>query len=312
MRFDTQDLRAIIALVEESSVTSAGDRLGISQSAMSHRIAAWHSDLGRPLFVKSGRSLTPTPEAQRIAQEGKQILDRIDQLFEVEIRDFTTLRERFTIASTDFERGLFLHDVQKEVLTAAPSSALSFVWDNLDSREALRKGHHDVAVGRLATALGEDFHWEELCSVGLKVFYDPAVRNAPLTPEDYWNSRHLRVIFSRDDDTYVDNFLATTGHEQRRIIATEVPSLWEVMAALRGTDLLVTTPCVLMMRSRDELAYCDPPIPIPPVSIGMMWHDRTAYSASHAWLRSVIRSTIKNTVNTSPTRWDGLELKLAD
>ncbi len=28
MKFDTQDLRAIIALVEESSVTAAGDRLG--------------------------------------------------------------------------------------------------------------------------------------------------------------------------------------------------------------------------------------------------------------------------------------------
>lgn len=309
MRLETGDLRVLVALVEEGSVTAAGDRIGVSQSAISHRIAAWNSGLGRPLFVKSGRNLVPTPEAHRVATESKRILEQIDHLLDSATLDLATMREQFTISSTDFERGIFLHDVQSAVLASAPQSSLHFVWGNLDSRAMLQQGKIDLSLGRLTTALSEEFHWANLFSDKVKVFYDPDVRSAPVDSADYWSSRHVRVIFSRDDDTYVDNVLSMLGHREKRSIATEVPSLWEIFQVLKGTNLLVTTPSALLGQFGDRLACCDPPMEITPITVGMLWHERTHYSAAHRWLRSTIKRHVASSIDTLCALNPAIELR---
>jgi len=60
-------LRALIAVVDEGSFSVAAERLGISQSAVSHAVAALERATGRPVLVRTGR---PQPTAV-----GRQILD---------------------------------------------------------------------------------------------------------------------------------------------------------------------------------------------------------------------------------------------
>ncbi len=73
---DLASLEAFLAVAESSGFSAAGERLRITQPAVSKRIAALEQDLGRRLFDRIGREVTLTeagrallPRAQRILSE---------------------------------------------------------------------------------------------------------------------------------------------------------------------------------------------------------------------------------------------------
>lgn len=73
---DTQALAAFLHVAETSSFSRAGERLFLSQPAVSKRVAALEAELGTPLFNRIGKSVSLTaageallPYARRVQQE---------------------------------------------------------------------------------------------------------------------------------------------------------------------------------------------------------------------------------------------------
>lgn len=73
---DTQHLQAFVAVAETGSFSGAGQRLHLTQPAVSKRIAALEQQLHNPLFDRVGRQISLTqaglsllPNAKRILQE---------------------------------------------------------------------------------------------------------------------------------------------------------------------------------------------------------------------------------------------------
>ena len=58
---DLKQIQYFVALYEEHSVTRAAQRLNIVQPALSMQIAKLERDVGRQLFRRSARGMTPTP-----------------------------------------------------------------------------------------------------------------------------------------------------------------------------------------------------------------------------------------------------------
>ena len=68
------DLNLLIifdAVVETRSISAAAERVGLSQSAVSHAIGRLRESLGDQLFVRSRHGLTPTPGAQPSSVVGR-------------------------------------------------------------------------------------------------------------------------------------------------------------------------------------------------------------------------------------------------
>ncbi|WP_246180535.1 LysR family transcriptional regulator [Marinobacter changyiensis] len=61
----------LIAIAEEGSLSRAALRLGLHQTAVSHRIRSLEDMLGHVIFLRTTRSLTPT-EVGRIVLEAAQ------------------------------------------------------------------------------------------------------------------------------------------------------------------------------------------------------------------------------------------------
>lgn len=59
------------------SVTAAAHRLGVSQPAVSERLARLEAHVGEPLFERSSRGLTPTPAADRLSARVSEPVDRL-------------------------------------------------------------------------------------------------------------------------------------------------------------------------------------------------------------------------------------------
>ena len=65
---DFNDLQAFIAVARERSFTRAAAQMGVSQSALSHRMRALENQLGLRLLTRTTRSVAPTEAGERLLQ----------------------------------------------------------------------------------------------------------------------------------------------------------------------------------------------------------------------------------------------------
>src|SRR3954454_9827367 len=80
VHFNTLDLnllRVFDALAEERSVTRAGERLGLTQSAVSHALNRLRYALEDELFLRGPDGMTPTPRAAEIWPELRRGLGQL-------------------------------------------------------------------------------------------------------------------------------------------------------------------------------------------------------------------------------------------
>jgi DNA-binding transcriptional LysR family regulator len=77
---DLRHLEILRALVETGKTTSAAQRLGTSQSAVSRGIAQLEAQLGRLLFNRQGGRLTPTAEAFALNEQVRPALAVLERI----------------------------------------------------------------------------------------------------------------------------------------------------------------------------------------------------------------------------------------
>ena len=86
---DLDLLRCFVTIAETASFTRAGERLGRTQSTISLQIKRLEDQLGRAVFVRTPRSLSLTPEGERLLGPARQLLRLNDaaiaELFEPDI-----------------------------------------------------------------------------------------------------------------------------------------------------------------------------------------------------------------------------------
>ena len=86
MDLEVRHLRLVAAVAAVGSLTRAGDRLHLTQSALSHQLRALESRLGRALFLRVGKRLVLTPAGERLLASATDVLGRLEEA-EREIRE---------------------------------------------------------------------------------------------------------------------------------------------------------------------------------------------------------------------------------
>ena len=85
MDLEIRHLQLVSAVADLGSLTRAGDRLHLTQSALSHQLRDIESRLGAPLFLRLGKRLVLTPAGERLLASAKDVLEQL-QRTEDEIR----------------------------------------------------------------------------------------------------------------------------------------------------------------------------------------------------------------------------------
>jgi DNA-binding transcriptional LysR family regulator len=70
------------AVMQERNVTRAGQRLGLSQPAMSHALTRLRYMLKDDLFIRSPKGMLPTPRAEQLALPVRSALDGLQHSLE--------------------------------------------------------------------------------------------------------------------------------------------------------------------------------------------------------------------------------------
>jgi LysR family transcriptional regulator, regulator for metE and metH len=99
MKLEIRHLKLIKAIAREGSVTRAGSRLHLTQSALSHQLRDAEEKLGVPLFTRLNKRMILTPAGERLLLSADSILDEIKRV-EEDIQQIALSREGILRLST--------------------------------------------------------------------------------------------------------------------------------------------------------------------------------------------------------------------
>jgi LysR family transcriptional regulator, regulator for metE and metH len=80
VRLEIRHLKLLAAVAEEGSVTEAGRRLHVTQSALSHQLRDAEEKLGASLFLRLGKKMVLTPAGEKLLESARKVLDELQSV----------------------------------------------------------------------------------------------------------------------------------------------------------------------------------------------------------------------------------------
>jgi len=77
VRLEIRHLKLLAAVADEGSVTEAGRRLHLTQSALSHQLRDAEEKLGAALFLRLGKKMLLTPAGEKLLDSARKVLDEL-------------------------------------------------------------------------------------------------------------------------------------------------------------------------------------------------------------------------------------------
>ncbi len=287
---DARLLRLLVAVVETGSVTGAAQRLGVTQSAVSHLIGKLRAIVGDALFVKSGRGIVATARAVALAVRARDILRELERFAHAETFDPARWRTTFTIAANDLQRDALLPALAARLRADAPGVTLRIIPSDAPTASMLREERCDLIISPRPPE-GSDMMQKRLFQDRYRVFYDGARRTAPATRAEYLAADHVTVVYQPQRTLDLDAHLAARGVHRKFVVM--VPGFAGVPAFLRGGDLIATAPSLLLFGPFQGLASAPPPIPCPVLPMFLIWSRRDHDDAAHRWMRGEVEAAAK-------------------
>lgn len=290
---DGRLLRLVVTVVETGSITAAAERLGVTQSGLSHLLAKLRRIVGDDLFVKSGRGIAPTPRALELAGEARDILAALERFATPARFDPARWVSTFTIAANDFQREILLPRLFARLRREAPGVTLRIVPSNVPSLDMLRDAGVDLVISPRPPN-GSDVMRKKLFEDRYRVFWDASARPAPVTPEDWLAAPHATVVYEPRRALDLDLQLEAAGVKRRFVLT--VPGFAALPAFLAGSDLVATVPSLLGRTLMAGFASAPPPIPCPTLPMYLIWSNRHRADPAHRWMRDAVEAIAKGIV----------------
>ena len=79
MHLEIRHLQLVAAVSDEGSLTKAGERLNLTQSALSHQLLDIEARLGTPLFHRVSKRMILTPAGERVLSSARRVLEDISR-----------------------------------------------------------------------------------------------------------------------------------------------------------------------------------------------------------------------------------------
>lgn len=288
---DGRLLQLLMAVVETGSVTRAAERLGVTQSAVSHLLDKLRVITQDPLFVKSGRGIVATARAEKLAAQARELLSALHGFAQSDPFDPAQWKAHITIAANDFQRDLLLPALMTRLRRNAPLLTLRVIPSDVPSLDMLRNEHCQLVISPRPPD-GTDIVQKRLFEDSYRVFYDPHVRQAPSSRAEYLAAKHVTVVYEPRRALDLDQWLEAKGVVRR--FEVTVPGYAGVAPFVMGTDLLATAPSLLGRHMLRELASTKVPVACPKLPMYLVWHMRHQHNHAHGWLRKQIEDVAQS------------------
>ncbi|MEJ5219150.1 LysR family transcriptional regulator [Cognatishimia sp. D5M38] len=292
-KLDGQLLKTFLLILEENSVSMAAERLDVNQSTVSHSLNKLRRILGDPLFVRSGQGLTPTETALALKAPVLEVLDKLQSLTDLRPFDPKSEKMHFVAAANDMQRDLIFPHLLRQAWADNIALTMELRPSGVPSVGLLRDARCDLILTPLPPD-APDLMQLKLFTGEMHVFYDPACRDAPKSLDDYVQSDHVSVHFALGGSS--DEVIVSRDLQAPPKPKVTVSNFAGLPAFIRGTELLTTQLKLMGKALLQSLASAPIPFEIEPVSVYMVWHQRSTNDPAHRWLREQITEISRKTM----------------
>jgi DNA-binding transcriptional LysR family regulator len=291
---DANLLLSLHALLEERNLTHAGERMTMSQSAMSGALTRLRRHFDDELLVRSGRGFALSPLAERLRPLVAEAVEAAEALLGTH-RDFDAAAStrRFTVSMSEYAMTVLAEPLTRLLAQRAPGCSIALdpieVYPGQFEDQLMRR---DLIIG----PLGYDFPGRTqpvftdhlVCVVARD---HPRLAGGALTLDDLAAMPHAVARFSAAGGRKRPLEVAMERHGLAdRTILVQVTSLLTLPFAVGGTRMCAFVPSRLAQRCLDILGLTVARTPLETVRIteAAHWHPRRENDPAVVWLRRLL------------------------
>lgn len=315
-QFDLNLLVALDALLTERNVTRAGNRLNLSQPAMSGALARLRHHFRDELLVPVGRQMVLTPVADGLVEPVREILLRVRGTLGSKPQfDPATATRHLSLAVSDYVTEILLADVLRAARCDAP--LITF-----DLRPVGRRAAEDLESGELDFLIAPEGY--VLSSQPTEVLFEDTYTcvvwsgnksvGKTLSLEQYMKLGHVAVNVAGNEPpmNYDEQFLRRSNF--KRHVEVSVPAFSLAPQLVVGTDRIATLTTRLATKHAKILPLRLLPLPLamPPMVEMLQWHQVHEYDPAHHWFRGLLRTVVQRLPSQPPVIQSGRFAKVSE
>lgn len=288
-RMDLNLLTVLEALYIERNLTRAGDRVGLSQPAMSNALSRLRATFDDELFVRQGRTMQPTPKARQLADTTQRALDLMRDGLSAPSTFDTSMKRTFSFCGSEHSELVLLPLLAMRLGEDIRNISLRTVAARGDYLARLQSGEADLVVDY---QVPDDplLNSEKLVDDRLVCLIrkDHPFSKDKMELEDYASFRHV-VPESAVNRFFLDNFLRSKGVS--RSIAVRTNNVFAMPVIAEQTDMICTISELLSDVVADDFRFRKYPAPLPDPTfpLFMVWHKSRDADPGHIWIRELAK-----------------------
>lgn len=293
-------LRALNALLSEQNVSKAGEKISLTQSAMSLALKELREIYEDELLVRGQQGkMTLTALGRSLQHPVQEALFSAEKVFIGQLAFHPTTAERvFSIGMSDYLAYIILPKLMQVISNNAPKiSIIQHAVNYLDTAKIFDELGLDFVIG--------DFPKAAPSLKTTSLFHDKAViaadKNHPAMQKGNLNLKtflQYPQIFVSLENQPEENFIVKMLQEKGHIVKVGLmtPHTLIALQVLPGTHFMTNTVERLVKPFLKDLGLtiCQPPYSLPPsYSARLYWHVRNQNDPGHQWLRTLIKQITK-------------------
>lgn len=308
---DLNLLRVFDVMLEERSVTRAGARLGLTQSAVSHALNRLRYALNDELFVRGPGGMHPTARAAEMGGPVRAALTQLQAAFAPADFAPASSERRFVLAAGSYACAVLTPPLVSRMATLAPLAELFIDPYTPDVFEQLDAHRLDFVVGHVVAAPTRFAHEvivKETMAWVVRAEHPLAQLNQ-VELEDLVSAPHVVIAAGRqifEEAAERRGVLMRSGGEEagafeaalaaqglRRRVGVSVPDSYSAIAVVGRSDMVTLIPrrLALLSAQQGRLKLIEPPYQSPAVDISLIYLKDRLVEPAIAWMRDLIRVT---------------------
>ena len=296
MHFEQLDLNLLVALdalLTERSITAAGVRVHLTQSAMSGALSRLREFFNDELLTQVGRKMVPTPLGESLAEPVRQLLLQVRATINTKPGfDPATSTRHFSVMMSDYVDTVLMSELLRRAEDVAPRVRFNVVSNDIGPpTEFLDRADVDLLI-MPREYLSDKHPREDLYTDGYAcvVWNENPLVGDSLTPEQYLGLGHVVLQFGRGRIPVQDEWFLTKLGVTRRIEVLAM-NFNSVPQHIVGTKRIAT-----IHRRLAEyyarylpLKILSPPYPLPSLTEAVQWHRVFEADLGNLWLRTLFK-----------------------
>jgi len=284
-RFD----QAWLVLLTERNTSRAGERLNLSQPAMSNALARLREYFEDELLVQQGRKFFLTPRGESLVEPVREVLMSIESTIATKpVFEPRTASRVFSVVLSDFTMTVFIPELIRHLYETAPGVRLDLRMLNDTPVAQLEEDGADLLIIPAQYVSDEHPHLSLFQESHLCVTWEGnhRVRDG-LTFENYLECGHVVAQYAAGFKApALDSWFLERFGVKRRIEIT-APTLAALPSLVVGTDRIATVHRRLAERAAAFLPIkiWESPVEIPMMEQNMQWHRHRSNDPALQWLR---------------------------